>query len=147
MPSSLGGWTRQEALPKCSLAIDTDDGDGAALADALDAVRPLSTTARITGRWGADFVTLEVADSGTRPLVMTDHGHGTLQATFDQDDLAVAEAAFNGDTAAALRLTGAWKAVVTIDPACLLAAADPTRHWLVVENAQAVEQLLTGRPW
>jgi hypothetical protein len=141
------GWTRQETLPTLTLALNTEDSDGERLGAAVEAIRPLLTAAKLTCYRGSDFLTLEIAESGARPLLLTDHAHGTLQATFSNDELPDAEAAFNGDTNAAFRLTGRWHASLNIDPARCLSSADSTRHWLVVPNAQSVETLLTNRPW
>lgn len=141
------GWVRQETLPTFTLVNEAEDVAGAPFVAAIDALRPLLIAAKLTCRWGSDFLTLETVDTGLRPLVLTAHANGTLQATFNSEDLPDAEAAFNGDAAAALRLVGAWHADLNIDPARYLAMTDTSRHWLVLANAHSVETLLTSRPW
>jgi hypothetical protein len=143
----LAGWTRQETVPTFTLVMETEGVNGEALGAAVDVVRPLLTAAKLVANWGSDFLTLEQAESGMRPLVLTDHAHGTLQATFDTDDLPDAEAAFNGDAAAALRLNATWHAELNIDPGRCLSAADPRSHWLAVSSTISADELLRSRPW
>ncbi|GAC1373550.1 MAG: hypothetical protein NVSMB4_00180 [Acidimicrobiales bacterium] len=141
------GWTRQDTLPTFSVSIETEEVAGDALSAAVDELRPLLIAATLVARWGSDFLTLECAASGTRPLLVTGQSHGTLQATFSNDDLPVAEAAFNGDVAAALRLVATWHAVLNVDPARCLSSSDPSRHWLVLPDVASVQELVGTRPW
>lgn len=120
-------------------------GSGMALNTAFEELQPLVSYAKYEARWGTDALTIEASTGAA--LIVSASSHGDLRDTFDDDVLATARRAFDGDLSAALSLQADWSAELTIDRARLLEQSLPTAHWRVLDDVDALDAVLDSTPW